>query len=186
MRVENRGHLTDRAPPMSKPKDPQSRSDAGKSDERTEPTAVGDQGPQRRSGRVAYDSRGNPVWEWQLETGVYTRDVSTQKLKKLDLGELSLVDTGIHQKKSPGVDAGPKAGGGFNPYERPAGGGFNPYDKGPASTGFNPYDSARSAGNRLKDQPTPEPPARKPSDMRKLDEWIKLRKKLQEKGEKDE
>src|SRR5437868_8008901 len=47
------------------------------------PTA-GDSGTDKRSGRVAFDSRGNPIWEWQLETGVYSRDVSTQKLKKLD------------------------------------------------------------------------------------------------------
>ena len=33
---------------------------------------------EKRSGRVGYDERGNSVWEWQLETGVYSRDVSTQ------------------------------------------------------------------------------------------------------------
>lgn len=167
---------------MSNSKDPQSGSDAEKSGERAEPTAVGDQGTERRSGRVAYDSRGNPIWEWQLETGVYTRDVSTQKLKKLDLGELSLVDTAI-QKKPLGGDSEPRAGG-FNPRDKGAGG-FNPYDKGPAATGFNPYDNARSLGNRMTQKEPPPAPARKPADMRKLDEWIKSRKKLKDKGEKD-
>jgi hypothetical protein len=155
---------------MPKSEDPQSKSDAGqKSDQRAEPTAVGEQGTQRRSGRVAYDARGNPVWEWQLETGVYTRDVTTQKLKKLDLGELSLVDTMI-QKKPAGIDVEPKADLGFDPY-----------DKGPSSRGFNPYDNARAVGNRMRERAPAAPPARKPTDMRKLDEWIKLKKKLQEK-----
>src|SRR5215510_7239038 len=80
------------ATPMSEPKDPKApqRSD--------QPTAVGTQGGDKRSGRVSHDSRGNPVWEWQLETGVYTRDVNTQKLRKLDLGDLSLAETASHKK----------------------------------------------------------------------------------------
>ena len=47
----------------------------------------------KRSGRAGVDERGNSVWEWQLETGVYSRDISTQKLKKLDLGDLSIAET---------------------------------------------------------------------------------------------
>jgi hypothetical protein len=160
---------------MSKPKDPESSSDAGKpAKPHNEPTAVGEQGGDRRSGRVAYDSRGNPIWEWQLETGVYTRDVSTQRLKKLDLGELSLADTAIH-KKPGGADMPPKQ----------PGGGFNPYDKG-ASEGFNPYDNARSTGHRTIRSPTSSArPPRKPVDLRKLDEWVKLKKKVQNDKEDD-
>jgi hypothetical protein len=163
---------------MSKPKDPQSDRDATKAaDARKEPTAVGEQGGDRRSGRVAYDSRGNPVWEWQLETGVYTRDVSTQRLKKLDLGELSLADTAIHKK--PGETG--QRGGGSNPYDKGAGGGFNPYDKGPSGErGFNPYDNARALGNRMNDKPAPTT-AKKPTDLRKLDEWMKLKKSVKDK-----
>jgi|GEM_PF-761947 hypothetical protein len=129
----------------------------------------------KRTGRVTFDSRGNSIWEWQLETGVYTRDVSTQKLRKLDLGELSLVDTAI-QKSPLAADS-----------NKPApGGGFNPYDKGPPARGFNPYDNARASGTRLKEPSVPPPRARTPADMRKLDEWIKTKKKLeaQKKNEK--
>lgn len=157
----------------------------------------------KRSGRVAFDSRGNPIWEWQLETGVYSRDVNTQKLKKLDLGELSIADSGIH----PSPDASRKMpGGGVNPYDtgnrpgikpndtgnrpginpsdsanRPAGG-FNPYDSGVRSggSGSNPYDNARERANRLNPEPAQQR-RRTPADLRKLDQEIKeQRKKLKE------
>src|SRR5262245_58527377 len=118
----------------------------------------------KRSGRATFDSRGNPIWEWQLETGVYSRDVNTQKLKKLDLGELSIADSGIHQR--PDIASGKPApppklpGGGVNPYDtgnRPSG--IKPQDTGnrrgvinPSDTanrpagGFNPYDSGIRSG----------------------------------------
>jgi hypothetical protein len=131
----------------------------------------------KRSGRVAFDARGNPIWEWQLETGVYSRDVTTQKLKKLDLGDLSLVETGTHKQPS-----------GLNPAEaapaprkeRTPGAGFNPYDSAPlkGSEGSNPYDNARALGKKATPAPTPDASARKPTDLRKLDEWIKLKKSV--------
>lgn len=129
----------------------------------------------KRSGRVSFDSRGNSVWEWQLETGVYSRDVNTQKLKKLDLGDLSIAETGVH-KRPPGLEDEPA----------PApGGGFNPYDNAPRSTqgGFNPYDNARAASQRLAPKPAPQkgrPPPRSPDELRKLSEWIKMKKKLEQ------
>jgi hypothetical protein len=52
---------------------------------------------EKRSGRASFDERGNAVWEWQLETGVYSRDVSTQKLKKLELDDLSIAETAINR-----------------------------------------------------------------------------------------
>lgn len=123
----------------------------------------------KRSGRVAFDSRGNPIWEWQLETGVYSRDVNTQKLKKLDLGELSIADSGIHPQptglspnptKSPARPAAPMTAKAAIPNpqrntQKPGGsGGFNPYDSGNTGNrnvgsggGVNPYDSqGRPAG----------------------------------------
>lgn len=131
----------------------------------------------KSSGRVAFDARGNPIWEWQLETGVYSRDVNTQKLKKLNLGELSLVDTGTH-KKLAGVE--PEA-----PTIRKAmpGGGFNPYDSAPKQEDRqSPYDKARAAAANKQAAATPPPkpaaPPRSPADLRKLDEWIKLKKRL--------
>jgi len=156
---------------MSGPEDKDKRPEAKQT-----PTA-GESGTDKRSGRVAFDPRGNPVWEWQLETGVYSRDVSTQKLKKLDLGDLSIAETARHKKPSGLEDPQPPAVTGRN--ERPSGGGFNPYDSASnTGGGFNPYDSARSAGNRVKPSQSPAAPPRKPTDMRKLDEWIKLKRKL--------
>lgn len=140
----------------------------------------------KRSGRVAFDSRGNPIWEWQLETGVYSRDVNTQKLKKLDLGDLSIAETGI-MKKPEGLGDTEDTGKRKQPLP---GGGFNPYDSGSRVTneGGNPYDNARQLGKKLTATPPnqPAPPARKPMDLRKLDEWIKLKKNLKPQVDNDD
>ena len=138
------------------------------------PNESTEQGTGKKSGRVSFDSRGNSVWEWQLETGVYSRDVSTQKLKKLDLGDLSIAETAI-QPGPLSLEEEPPA----------PGGGFNPYNTGPRAKqqGGNPYDNARNASNKL--APQQEPPKDRPrnlDDLRKLSEWIKQKKKT-EKGE---
>jgi len=130
----------------------------------------------RSSGRVAFDARGNPIWEWQLETGVYSRDVSTQRFKKLDLGDLSIAETATH-KRPPGLDD-------KNKLSKPSlpGGGFNPYDSGSKATqGSNPYDSAGALGKKFSTQSTPAEPQRKPADLRKLEEWMKLKKNVDKK-----
>jgi hypothetical protein len=146
------------------PKDPKPDDKPSRSDE---------SGEGKRSGRVSFDSRGNSVWEWQLETGVYSRDVNTQKLKKLDLGDLSIAETGI-QKRPAGLQ---------DPSEPPRpGGGFNPYDNAPRTKqeGFNPYDNARALGAKVapKSEPPKRPPPRTPEELRKLSEWIKMKKNL--------
>ena len=101
---------------------------------------------------MAFDERGNSVWEWQLETGVYSRDVSTQKLKKLELGELSIAETAAHKRPpGPGDTKAPMPGGGFNPYDN------SPQTGG----GFNPYDNAKALGKKF--QPTPPTSSRRAS-----------------------
>jgi len=153
-----------------KDKDPPQKPDS--------PAATDAPAATRSSGRVAFDARGNPIWEWQLETGVYSRDVSTQRLKKLDLGDLSIAETATH-KRPPGLDDKNKPGKPPLP-----GGGFNPYDSGSKSTqGSNPYDSAGALGKKFNTQSTPAEPQRKPTDLRKLEEWMKLKKNLDKKGE---
>jgi hypothetical protein len=125
----------------------------------------------KRSGRVSFDARGNSVWEWQLETGVYSRDVNTQKLKKLDLGELSIAETGI-LKKPEGLEDRLGPGGGFNPYDNAPR---------PKQEGSNPYDNARALGNKFAPKQEPQkqrPPPRSPDELRKLSEWIKMKKSL--------
>ena len=39
--------------------------------------------PHAPSGRIAFDSRGNAVWEWRTETGDFKSDVDTQTVRAL-------------------------------------------------------------------------------------------------------
>lgn len=39
--------------------------------------------PEAPSGRIAFDARGNAVWEWRTETGEFKSDVDTQTVKAL-------------------------------------------------------------------------------------------------------
>lgn len=164
------------------------RSDPSKRDS-SSPDTGNAPAEDQRSGRIAYDDRGNSVWEWKLETGVYSRDITTQRLKKLELDDLSIAETATHPRP-PGLagerydrndrddrsDPQPMPGGGFNPYDNSSTAGGN--------VGSNPYNSAGRAA--LKPAPKPsEPPPRKPMDLKKLQEWMEIRKRVQDK-ERDE
>jgi len=48
-----------------------------------------------RSGRAAWDDRGNSIWEWQTQPGVFTREASDHELKALEAAHLSLVETPV-------------------------------------------------------------------------------------------
>jgi hypothetical protein len=50
--------------------------------------------PETRSGRAAWDERGNSIWEWQTQPGVYTRDISDHQLQQLEASHLTLADNG--------------------------------------------------------------------------------------------
>ena len=118
------------------------------------------------------------MWEWQLETGVYSRDISTQKLRKLDLGDLSIAETASHQKPT-----------GLGPKQKPQapGGGFNPYDStGNEKVGGNPYDNARNTAQKTQTPSPGAPPARKPMDLKRLDEWMQIRKRLEQQKQDDD
>jgi hypothetical protein len=115
-----------------------------------EPSSKKDAGGEKSTGRVKFDERGNAVWEWQVETGAFGVEVSTQRLQKLAHPALSIAD-----------DAP-------TPFETVR---SNPLG---TKKGYDPYDSGK-----LGKKP---PPAKK--DLRKLSEWLKL-KKLAE-GNKDE
>jgi hypothetical protein len=39
--------------------------------------------PNLKSGRVTFDERGNSTWEWRLETGTFSREIDTQRLRQL-------------------------------------------------------------------------------------------------------
>lgn len=48
---------------------------------------------EEQSGRAAFDARGNSVWEWHLETGEYSTDItSTQMNRIVDPSALQLAD----------------------------------------------------------------------------------------------
>jgi len=90
------------------------------SDQDSKPPPDRPPGAPKQSGRVAYDSKGNPIWEWETSTGVFDKNVSTQRLKKLE-ATLSLEETQpVPKPKTLSVQE----------PERLPGGGVNPYDTG--------------------------------------------------------
>ena len=63
-------------------------------------------------GRVRHDERGNAVWDWALDTGVFDALSSTGLLRRLDVSDLKM-------QESPGLAlavAGRDAGGGGDRY----------------------------------------------------------------------
>lgn len=50
-------------------------------------------GHARASGRAARDERGDSVWEWQVATGVFERDVTDEQLRRLEAPDLQIVES---------------------------------------------------------------------------------------------
>ena len=44
------------------------------------------------SGRVQFDDKGNAVWEWSVSTGAFAREVTTERLQKLEHPALSIAE----------------------------------------------------------------------------------------------
>lgn len=73
------------------------------------------------SGRVAFDPRGDAVWEFQTAEGAYAREANTELVRKLDAPSLTLEQTAIVKKAPEPAPASPRCpGGGFDPYDRAA------------------------------------------------------------------
>jgi hypothetical protein len=96
----------------------------------------------KKTGRVQFDDRGNAIWEWAIATGAFGREVSTERLQKLENPGLSLAD------ESPSPLSHVKS---------------NPMG---TVKGYNPYDSGQ-----LENAQAP-----RKKDLRKLSEWLKLKK----------
>ena len=59
---------------------------------------------------------------------------------------------------------------------KPPGGGFNPYDSaGSEKVGGNPYDNARNTARSTQPPSPGAPSARKPMDLKRLEEWRRSR-----------
>jgi hypothetical protein len=71
--------------------------------------------PEKSSGRVKFDDRGNAVWEWSVSTGAFGRDISTDRLKELESPGLSLEDNPL-PGVAPDAKSTPAPGGGYDPY----------------------------------------------------------------------
>lgn len=117
---------------------------------------------QGKSGRVAFDERGNAVWEWSMSTGIFGRNVDTKRLKKLEANDLKIAD-----------DPTPASGATPHPAAPPKvpGGGFDPYNS--SGTG-----APRSSPARPKAPP-------KAKDLKRLSEWIQLQKSMGKKTDKE-
>jgi hypothetical protein len=120
---------------------------SGKPETNDVPSADG-----KTSGRVQFDARGNAVWEWSVATGAFGREVSTDRMKKLENNALSLAE-----------DAP-------TPFD-----GVKPNPLGVVK-GYNPYDSGKLGKTQL-------PP--KKTDLRKLGDWLKLKKQAADKKDDD-
>ncbi|MEA3176184.1 MAG: hypothetical protein QOF42_3595 [Gammaproteobacteria bacterium] len=109
-------------------------------------------GTSKSTGRVKFDDRGNAIWEWQVATGAFSPEVSTQRLQRLEHPALSIADdapTPVEQVRA------------------------NPLG---TKKGYDPYDSGKLGK-------APAPPRKK--DLRKLSEWLKLKKQADENKDDD-
>jgi hypothetical protein len=116
------------------------------------------------SGRPTFDARGNASWEWQTdEEGKFSAEVDTQHLRKLE-AELSLEDTA--RVKALDLDqlrSGVKHD-------------FNPYDRGVLTNRGSAVGASEIKTKQIKAK---ESEPRKPiKDLRKYDEWLKMKKRL--------
>ena len=49
-------------------------------------------GHAKKSGRATTDARGNTVWEWETDTGSFTGNIDSEKLRRLQNAGLSVGD----------------------------------------------------------------------------------------------
>jgi hypothetical protein len=128
---------------------------------------------EKKSGRVAFDARGNAVWEWSMSTGIFGRDVDSERLKKLEAPDLKIAEDPPQQAKTFGTSPDER-GPGFDPYKRQVNRSTDPRPKGIGGDPYNTVSSTRSKSGEN---------SGKPKDLRRLSEWIKRQRELQKKDE---
>ena len=129
---------------------------------------------EKKSGRVTFDARGNAVWEWAMSTGIFGRDVDSERLKKLEAPDLQIAEEQPQKGKTFGTSVDQR-GPGFDPYNTHSIKGATPEP--PKDTGRDPYNTAGSASKARGERNG------KPTDLKRLSEWIKRQRELQKKGE---
>jgi hypothetical protein len=106
------------------------------------PSDVSSPSADKKSGRVTFDARGNAVWEWAMSTGIFGRDVDSERLKKLEAPDLKIAeDTANRRGKSFGTSVDQR-GPGFDPYNTHSVKGAKPEPG--KDAGRDPYNTAAS------------------------------------------
>lgn len=118
---------------------------------------------EKSSGRVAFDSRGNAVWEWRTGDKQFGREVSTTLVQKLEAPDLRLASTAIVKpQKDTQAEKPVGLAKSFNPYNHAA------VDAARATASDRPR--AKSVVTRLVVQPRHA----RASWFQRLREWLGL------------
>jgi hypothetical protein len=123
--------------------------------------AAGSVSREKESGRVAFDTRGDAVWEWRAGDGKFQRDASTSLVRKLEAHDLSLEATVIARKR---YDDGSKK-------SARSCGGFDPYDNAAARTSAG-RAAARPVPARQPPRPPVMPQRTEPGLLHRLTSWM--------------
>lgn len=108
-----------------------------------------------------------------MSTGIFGRDVDSERLKKLEAPDLKIADD-LPQKARAYGTSPDQRGPGFDPYNTHAN---KPPASKPKTTGGDPYNNLSSARGKGGDG------SDKPTDLRRLSEWIKRQRGLQKKDD---
>jgi hypothetical protein len=132
------------------------RTDTSRRVAPTLPTSQAERGkqPDAASGRVAFDSRGNAVWEMRTEDHRFVRDASTTLVRKLQASQLSLEATAIARK--PGTTAQAQ----LQPQSQLSTV-TNVKHMAPMADGGNPYNRSPSSAMKAQARTAKQAPVRK-------------------------